>query len=227
MFEQNAYTLGIDGCRGGWVVAVFSGYSMEFTIVECLHELDLTDVQRVFLDIPIGLPEAGQRICDLKLREALPKHLKSSVFPCPVREAVYAPNYIEARRISLLKTGKSMSIQAWNICPKIREADEWLAENKEFQQKVFESHPELNWLRLNVLNLPSKHTVEGINVRRAILEERNVVVPDRLRIKTVGAKRDDILDAAVLAMSARLSLECGISGVSGDPVDVWTFQGYS
>jgi predicted RNase H-like nuclease len=144
-----------------------------------------------------------------------------------VRDAVYAPNYAEARRISLLKTGKSISIQAWNICQKIREADKWLAQNTEFQQNVFESHPELNWLRLNVFSLPSKHTAEGINVRQSILEKRNVVVPDRLHVKTVGAKRDDILDAAVLAISAQLSLERGIFGVSGNPVDVWTFQGNS
>jgi predicted RNase H-like nuclease len=120
---HSSKTIGLDGCRGGWAVATSENGVVSFSVIERLDGLDLTDVARIFIDIPVGLPETGQRTCDLKLREKLPSYLKSSVFQCPVRDAVFAPDYTEARRISIDKTGKSMSIQAWNICPKIREAD--------------------------------------------------------------------------------------------------------
>ncbi len=96
--------LGIDGCRNGWAVAAISDSAISFFTVRRLIELP-APFERIFIDIPIGLPNVGLRFCDAALREKLPAHQKSSVFSCPVRDAVFAADYDVARRISIEKTG--------------------------------------------------------------------------------------------------------------------------
>jgi predicted RNase H-like nuclease len=89
--------------------------------------------------------------------------------------------------------------------------------------RVFESHPEWNWLRLNGLPVPSKHTSEGLAARLLLLKQRNIVAPSRLATKNAYAKTDDLLDAAVLALSASLSLKTGLQNVSDGSPGLFTF----
>src|SRR5437870_3658001 len=70
---------GVDGCRLGWVVATDDG-------VEVVPALDdvLVQCDAVGIDIPIGLPDAGPRACDVEARRRLGPR-RSSVFPAPRR----------------------------------------------------------------------------------------------------------------------------------------------
>jgi predicted RNase H-like nuclease len=75
------------------------------------------------------------------------------------------------------------------------------------QQRVRETHPELVFLRLNGgVPLASKHTEQGLRLRRRILRREGFREIDRWltreRLRS-GAKVDDILDACALAIAAR------------------------
>ena len=55
---------GIDGCRGGWLMVRRDPASgrMDFVIFE--HWADLPDAEMIAVDMPIGLPDSGERGCD-------------------------------------------------------------------------------------------------------------------------------------------------------------------
>lgn len=216
--------LGIDGCRGGWAVASLQNSSVSFSVIERLDELDFACVARVFIDIPIGIPESGRRSCDHALRALLPPNARPSVFYCPVYDAVYAADYAAARRISIEKTGKSMSIQAWNLCPKIIEAERFMTRFDASKPTVFESHPEWNWLRLAGTALDSKHTQNGRFQRQHLLAAAGIELPRIRRSGNILIKEDDWADAAVLMLAASTSLETGLLGATGEAgPDIWTF----
>jgi len=61
----------------------------------------------------------------------------------PCREAVYAESYEKTCDINKELRGKSISRQSWNIIPKIRDVDAFLAKNEVFRGKVKETAPEV------------------------------------------------------------------------------------
>lgn len=67
--------VGIDGCRGGWVAALSRSANNRpaFQVGAWLSALltGLADDALVAIDVPIGLPEAGPRCCDLAARAFL------------------------------------------------------------------------------------------------------------------------------------------------------------
>src|SRR5690606_24608734 len=69
-----------------------------------------------------------------------------------------------------------VSIQAFGIFPKIREVDVLLSERPDLRERVFESHPEVAFMRLNggiPMRLPKKIrgavNPEGMEERKALL----------------------------------------------------------
>ena len=113
-------------------------------------ESALCDYDRVFIDMPIGLEEESYtRQCDLELRKRLGSEYSSSVFSPPIRPALYAPTYAEANMTSYDYTQKKLTLQSWNITPKIRVLDELLAKHEGWVGHVLESHPEWLFNRLN------------------------------------------------------------------------------
>ena len=157
--------LGIDGCRVGWLV-VSSGYDISFSceIHSNLEQLleKLPEKHQALIDIPVGLPKTEPRLCDRLARQKLGPR-RSSVFSPPCREALYAKDYREACQINETLLGKKLSIQAWNICPKIREAD-MLFQNHEGVIPLWrEAHPELTFHVFNKENSlkHSKKSLEG------------------------------------------------------------------
>lgn len=194
---------GVDGCRGGWV-AISS--QREYLVAEDFRTLTrLIAVGRIYIDMPVGLTDDQPRRLEFLARSLLSGR-SSSVFPVPCRSAVYANTYREACRINEARFGKKISLQAWNICPKIREIDVVLAKHPALQRRIFESHPELAFQVLNQGPLKfEKRSVEGaeerLNIVRPFLPGANVLLTDILKRyprKTVA--RDDILDAMVLAV---------------------------
>ncbi len=74
---------GVDGVRGGWVVAVVCATDdVAWHVVDTAAEvLDRTrDCAAVGVDIPMGLPEGGARACDRTARRRLGT-AGSAVFP--------------------------------------------------------------------------------------------------------------------------------------------------
>ena len=181
-----------------------------YTLAASLQELisGQTDC-RLFIDIPIGLADGHKRDCDQMVRRLLSPLRHTSVFSTPVRDAVYAPDYDTACNINAKQTGNRISKQSWNICPKIREVDEYLREHPGLQNRVYESHPEVAFYALNGLqSLPTqKKSNEGQAQRLALLEQ-HIDNARRLFSDAAGdyprsqVQCDDILDAMVLAIMA-------------------------
>ena len=139
--------IGVDGCRGGrFYVALGSSAPPRWGVVKKVAELvrEARESDRIFVDIPIGLPDARlkERDCDLMARKKLgPRH--SSVFPAPVRAALGAKDYEEAKQRSHKEIGKELSIAAFCILPKIREVDKLLRSDEKARRVVREVHPEV------------------------------------------------------------------------------------
>lgn len=206
------YVLGIDGCRSGWIVArkEFSSNTVdEIKLITKLGELssDLESgkVGAVGIDIPIGVPDSGSRECDVALRKYLGPR-RSSVFPEPIRITLasdVSADYGIARKVSLATHGKSLSIQAFNLLPKIAEADEFIRGAR--FQNVFEVHPEASFTAMNhdqPLVHPKK-IIEGQLERRELLERQFESLPEMLSFKTGAAQKDDIFDAIAALWSAQ------------------------
>ena len=224
---------GIDGCPAGWLAAeltvklvagqgggMYPDGSMHSagTALFSVSVFSLTDAAElsrlcgradlVLIDIPVGLPDSREeRKVDLQVRRHLGRR-GSSVFPVPVRDAVYASSYEEGCRINFAVRGKKFSKQLWNITPGIRCIDTFLREHAEFRQVLRESSPEYAFQLLQGAPLETaKRTKEGIRERLALCE---AVVPGCSAVfkdAAAGYQRrtaaeHDIVDAMGLAVSA-------------------------
>lgn len=210
-------TLGIDGCRAGWMAISLDDENAGYWLLESDRELKeyFDEFDRIFIDVPIGLTESDYvRRCDAELREVLGPDYQGSVFNPPIRPALHAPTYAEASMTSYEVTGKKISIQAWNITPNIRIVDQYLQNNEEFQEKVFESHPELLFRILNGNNsiLQKKATKKGLRHRLKLLKDQSKYADDFFRDIKEEYRRnqvdeDDIVDAMSLALFALRSID--------------------
>ena len=201
---------GVDGCRGGWVVAlalpVADGTRFALQAVEVVPDfarlLDLTsECAAVAVDIPIGLSERGPRLADLAARRLLGRPRASSVFPTPLRAALPCTEYRDACAASVAAGGKMLSQQAFHILPKIREADAALSAAD--QSRVVESHPELTFAMING-GRPMAHnkkTASGREERGRLLDQLYDTPVSRTPVpRTAGT--DDLYDAIALVWTA-------------------------
>lgn len=220
--------VGVDGCPGGWI-AVWRPDDGEAAVRVFPAFADLIaafpDDATIAVDMPIGLPEFSRR--GGRGPEALVRPLlgqrQSSVFSIPSRTAVYAETapfttvaewYAAHRRASEVARRTSdpprgVSIQAFGIFPKIREIDALLSERPDLRERIFESHPEVAFMRLNggiPMRLPKKikGTVnpEGMEERKALLCSLGYERAFLDGRPPHGAKPDDFLDAACMMVVA-------------------------
>jgi predicted RNase H-like nuclease len=194
--------VGLDGYRKGWVAVRVDGETHELAFYSTIAKLLATKFDSAAIDMPIGLPERGERACDLAARAMLKPHA-SRVFTGARRGLWDFPSHAEANRALRARGEKAISIQLWHIGAKICELD--VGMTPRLQAKVREVHPELVFLRLNGgTPLPSKHTEEGVRLRTKLLRARGFrEIGKWLKGDRKGAKPDDILDGCVLALAAR------------------------
>lgn len=193
---------GVDGCRGGWLVALGDGWpcTRPVTLIVCkdFHAVLVATAScdAVVVDIPIGLPEGPVgRACDVAAKRILgAAHVR--VFLAPPRSALPSATPREFQAAYRAVRGRGAAIPLWGIAAKIREVD---AEMHPAQQRrVLEFHPELAWMRLAGAVLPPKHTAAGLARRQRLLRPAipslGARPPEDVRRH---ARRDDILDALV------------------------------
>ena len=220
--RPNGFTAyGVDGCRGGWlVVALGPDGSVDWFVCASIEEVvaGAGESDRVFIDIPIGLPsDARERKCDVAARATLKAPRASSVFRVPVRGVFVARDYHHAGDINAAATGKRVARQTWAIVPKIAEVDSLLRRCAKARRVVREIHPEVCfWALAGKAMRYRKRTACGFEERLVTLARfwpavREVVdgVLGDTRRKDVA--RDDIVDAAVAALVAARpdsELEC-------------------
>jgi predicted RNase H-like nuclease len=166
---------GVDGCKKGWFRICRDPESRElrFHVLESVHELITLAPQPgvVALDMPIGLPDSGQRICDRAARSLLGPR-RSSVFRAPIRPAVRSTSREEADSITRRIEGKGVGAQSWGIYRKINSVDEVLGRDSRARELIREVHPEVCFWAWNQ-NRPmeySKKTPKGRRQREALAE---------------------------------------------------------
>lgn len=206
---------GLDGCRGGWVVAWVQpeGPALRLQVMPRFADLAAApDAPAVIaVDMPIGLPERcgpGGRTAENAVRPLLGAR-QSAVFSVPSRAAVYAETYRDACSEALASSDppRKVSRQLFNIAPKIREVDAALRADQALARRTFEVHPELAFWRLNggrSLDEPKKVKSRpyppGLALRRALLASAGLEAPEDA---LPGAGPDDVLDALACAAVAR------------------------
>jgi predicted RNase H-like nuclease len=216
--------LGVDGCRGGWVVAGVDGDlsgSVHFSLVDDLADLfRLARLGRasIVIDIPIGLPAHGVRACDVAARRFLARPHAPSVFNAPARAALAAVGvrplppgrdreraYRQACRLNEHASGLRLSRQSFHLLPRIAEVDRRISPS--LQTRVHEGHPEVVFQILAGRRLHTrKRTPAGLSERLGLLNAAGLMfevpaVRERLGRDAVAA--DDVVDAAACAVAAR------------------------
>ena len=191
---------GVDGCRGGWLVVTdLPDGTTEVAVHRTFADVLALGAALVAVDMPIGLPVVGPRACDLAARRRLGRRA-SSVFPAPVRAVLGAADHAEALARSRAACGRGLSVQAWNLVPKITEVDEAIAPG----DAVAEVHPELSFATLAGGPLASrKKDVAGAAERLALLRAHFPDVVEHLARRPRGCAPDDVLDAHAALWTAR------------------------
>ena len=213
MEDSEFKAIGVDGCRSGWFYVVLSpSRRPDWGVAEKLEELlpDVGGSDRIFVDIPIGLPAGKEgRDCDKEARFKLGRKRGSSVFPAPVRAILGARDYEDAKMRSQDACGKKISKQAWEIVSKICEVDELMRRNDKAKHFIREVHPELCFWALNggrpMEN--KKKDKSGFHERKSVLSrwlpKADLLVSSvrqQFLVKQVG--NDDIVDATAAAVTA-------------------------
>jgi predicted RNase H-like nuclease len=217
--------VGVDGYPGGWLAVAHDDVAC--SLMGRFHDsfVDLIatcpEAARIGIDIPIGLA-VGPRRCDVEARRLLGPR-RASVFPASDPRLLDATTYGEALARARALTGKGISKQAYNIHAKIAEVNR--AMTADLQRRVVEVHPEVSFRALagHPMARP-KRTHEGHEERRALLADAfpGLTIPDRATARRWcrPAKADDVLDAIVVAWTARRHAT-GIAGhlPASPPVD--------
>lgn len=192
--------LGVDAYRHGWVgVALADAYAGAYVaphIDELVAAAEADGALSVVaVDMPIGLPDAGPRQADvLAKRRVGPLH--ASVFMTPIREALLAEEFGRAVEVARLRAGAGISRQSFALRAKLLEVDAWVGRRT---HRVIEAHPEVSFAALAGRPLGmSKKTWGGVTLRRELLLEAGIVLPDSLGSGDVAGV-DDVLDAAVMS----------------------------
>ncbi|MDD5935774.1 MAG: DUF429 domain-containing protein [Clostridiales bacterium] len=225
--KASRLSLGIDGCKGGWIAAVLEQQELHIDKFGEIGEVvsRYPEFDNLFIDMVVGLPsnelQYNQRP-DVYARKLITPR-SSTIFPVPSRQAVYETTE-EGQIIANQKAlNKGLSKQTMAIIPKMRELDTFLIKNPSFIHKIKESHPEVCFARLNGAVVQSKKsTLEGLDERVQILSKflpkltREFVITESKNFK---CNADDIIDAICLAVTADLDLQ-GKTEVIPDEVQV-------
>lgn len=194
--------LGVDAAgKHGWVGIVVDGDGFVGARAGALRSIiDWAEpVAVIGVDIPIGHVAGGVRRADVEARRFVGARRAASVFAAPPASALGAASYAEANEALAAGGVAKMSRQAWALVPKMVEA----AEVASSDDRLREIHPEVSFTELTGEPLRwSKKSWNGLLARRRALEGAGIALPDEID-DLGGVVADDVVDAAVVAWSAR------------------------
>ncbi|MDH5020356.1 DUF429 domain-containing protein [Halobacterium rubrum] len=208
MSRSETTVVGADACPVGWFATVIDGSEIRTETHEEFTDLSekYSDADRILVDIPIGLPETSRRRCDEEASDLLGSRGISVFYP-PCQTAAEITDYQEASDEHRDQIGHGLSQQAHNIGEKILQVADVVG--KRYDGVVRESHPELCFAALNGQPIAySKSSAPGRGLRMELLDNElddakalyRDACDDYLRKEV---RRDDILDAMVLAIAAK------------------------
>ena len=213
--KKECFVVGIDWMKPYWLAAEIRGDEISIRKLSNIAEINeyYLTADAVLIDIPVGLPENEVENAarpDREARNYLPTDRKPTIFPVPCRQAINKASYANASAENERVLGKKLTSQSYAFSKMVRQVDRFLLEEKYWQNRLVESHPEVAFQRLNGGNglHHSKHTEAGIQERIAILQQYGVD-PTPLFAEFNLKQYEDVLDALCLALSARFGCENG------------------
>lgn len=228
---------GVDGAKGGWVMAVTSSvpgspvsFSLRPSFADVWTNTQSSGIVALGIDMPVGPPGEDLRRSDIKARQLLGPR-RSSLFWTPPLCVLDAAGHAEANRLSKRATGRGLSIQAFNLLPKVREVRAVLSPDDlspRARPQAAEVHPETSFAALASQPMAaSKRQPAGQAERMAALAPEFANL-DAAVSPEPGAALDDLLDAAVAAWTARrmatamaMILGDGEADETGYPMAIW------
>ena len=171
--NSDFYSVGIDGCKGGWIAAAICRGELKLYKFASINEItDKLPFDACMIDMVIGLQGNEAQVRPDGMARKILKGRASTVFPAPCRKAVYGKTKEERLQANIEVLHKKFPSQTDAIIPKMRELDEFLQVNMQYKNRLQESHPEVCFARLNggVLRT-SKHDMEGIRERAAVIAD--------------------------------------------------------
>jgi predicted RNase H-like nuclease len=235
--RRERLSVGVDGCRAGWLVASLEDDELKLTIADDEALASWIDAaQRTHIDMPIGLPsDTASRDCDSFVRRALGPGATSRVFNPPVRSVLDASDYVDACTRNHIATGRRISKQTWFLVPRIRALDSIVRVGQR-RHHTREAHPEWQFAVLAGHTLARKKSADGAQARRAVLDQYmpgRLDVADRFLASTRRAdvQPDDVYDAMILAWGAAQpdaalirAPEDDVHDAMGLPCAIWAAQ---
>ena len=236
--------VGVDWASSGWLAVAIGDGEWTARMHPSIHSVwfDHRGAESILVDMPIGLPESERRACDRGAKAFLGSDRARSVFWTPCRAAVERDTYDAAKRANRDARGDSLSTQAWGLIPRIREVDRFLRDTDGARESILESHPEVCFAAFAGGDLPSKHDDDGLDARNELLEatdesaagvyddfvETHIESQPSWARRIGSSNRDDLLDAMVLALTAKLGSDgfertldhAGGDGDDGDDASV-------
>lgn len=211
--RKDVLTIGVDGCRGGWIAAVFE--RGEFRIERYDNMEKLTAAYPVFdaflIDMVIGFPSNVDDVRPDSFARKIIAQRASTIFAVPSRQAVYETEKEAQIAANLAALNKSLAVQIRAIIPKMRELDEFLNVHEEYKNVIRESHPEVCFCRLNgSVVMSRKCEPDGFQERCTILQK---YIPEleseniQRTAKRLRCNVDDIVDEVCLMVTANLSMQ--------------------
>lgn len=207
--------IGVDGCRAGWIAAVWG------ETIECRLCLDFSAVlaltgEIIAVDMPIGfldVVEDGGRTAEREARKMLSGSRKSSMFSSPCRAVVEANPATYAKAVALnmrhsQSRKKKLTQQSFNLIRKMHDIDCLMT--PAHQSRVFEVHPELAFCLMNdeCSIAEKKRTSTGRKIRLELLKKAGFPVPEQLpAFSSRAVEANDLVDAFACAWAARRILE--------------------
>lgn len=224
--------IGADWSSGSWVAVGYNNDGTPdvgvYDDIQHLWDEHGESANQIVVDIPIGLCESKndeEHRCDKKdgqlsrrCDDLARKHLgsrSSSVFTTPCRMAaqmsVRGEEYTEVNSANKRHTGKGLMKQAANISTGIMQVEDLILHDDGDKTKIVEGHPELCFRAICGEPLSfSKKTATGALERLKLLEDTpdyNTgdwrTLADKLRGEPNQVEIDDLLDAIVLAITAK------------------------
>ncbi|HYF57188.1 MAG TPA: DUF429 domain-containing protein [Salinarimonas sp.] len=205
---------GVDGCRGGWVAAFMPLDGSEPARIRPVRAVEeVADAPErpavIAVDIPIGLPERidGPGRTPERLLRPLLGSRAASVFSMPARAAIYAPDHAACCREARARSEppRGITIQGYNILPKVREVDALLRARPELRARIREVHPEGVFWALNGGAPLAARKIDPAGAAR----RRDLLLAVGLAPESVdgpvprGARPDDVVDALAALVGAR------------------------
>ena len=221
--NSDFYSVGIDGCKGGWIAAAICRGELKLYKFASINEItDKLPFDACMIDMVIGLQGNEAQVRPDGMARKILKGRASTVFPAPCRKAVYGKTKEERLQANIEVLHKEFPSQTDAIIPKMRELDEFLQVNMQYKNRLQESHPEVCFARLNggVLRT-SKHDMEGIRERAAVIADFLPEVTEGWIVESarkMQCNADDIVDSVCLAIVANLLMQGKTESIPPEPM---------